>query len=181
MAITVRAIRTVVSCALMTATVAIGIPVDGAATAPKAASNRQSQQTGAIRGLAKDAQGSKLTSAKVRVRNARTGEIAAEGVTDTSGGFVTAGLAPASYVVEVVSAAGQVIGLSPAIVVAAGATATVTVTPTAIGAVGAAGAGGGLSVLGLGTAASIAVLGAAATAAVVGIVAATRTASPSRE
>jgi carboxypeptidase family protein len=147
-----------------------------AATRPAAA--RQSQ-TGALTGVAKDAQGQNLAGSTVRVRSVSTGNVAAEVVADAAGGFTAPALAPGSYIVEVVNAAGQVIGLSPTVTVVAGTTATVTVTATALGAVAAGAAGGGLSVLGLGTGASIAVIGAAATAAVVGVVSAVKTASPS--
>jgi hypothetical protein len=137
------------------------------------------EKTGVLAGEARDARGQKMSAAKVRVRNAATGTVAAEVVSDVAGGFAVAGLAPATYVVEVVSIAGQVVGLSPAIAVAAGMTATVTVTATAVGAIAAAAAGGGFSVLGLGTAASVAVAGAATAAAVAGVVAVVPPASPS--
>jgi hypothetical protein len=72
--------------------------------------------------------------------------------------------------VEIVDAAGKVVGLSPSISVAAGATVTVTVGASAAGALAAA-TGGGLSLLGLGPLASVAVAGAASAAAVTAVVA----------
>jgi Carboxypeptidase regulatory-like domain len=141
---------------------------------------RLQNQTGVLKGEAKDAKGQKLTNAKVRIRNSSTGEIASEVTTDATGGFTATGLAPATYVVEIVGENGTVIGLSPAITVAAGTTATVSVTATAIGAVTAAGAtAGGVGLFGLGTAATVGIIGAAATGAIVGVRAAKKDASPS--
>jgi hypothetical protein len=159
-----------------------GLPVSAFAAGP-AAARRQDQPTGTIKGDAKNAQGEKLAQTKVRIRNSKSGAIAAELTTDSAGTFV--GAVPAgSYIVEIVGANGAVIGLSPVLTVAAGSTATISVTASAVAAVaGAAGAGaaagGGFGIFGLGTITSIAVLGGAATATVFGIKAATSTASPS--
>ena len=145
------------------------------------AARAQAAQTGTLRGVAKDAKGQNLAGSKVRIRQAGNGTESAEATTDASGAFSAPGLAPGSYVVEVVNAAGQVIGLSAAVDVAAGVIASVTVTATALGVVTGVGAtAGGLSLLGLGTAATLGVIAAAATAAVVGLKAAQNTASPSR-
>jgi hypothetical protein len=143
------------------------------------AAKAQDIGTGVLRGVAKDSKGQNLAGSKIRIRNAGNGAVSSEVTSDATGAFAAPGLAPGSYVVEVVNAAGQVIGLSPAISIAAGATATVSVTAT-IGALAGIGAtAGGLSVFGLGTAATVGVIGAAVTAAVVGIRAARRDASPS--
>jgi hypothetical protein len=174
-----------VSCALVV--LMLPGPAAGAAVASGQAPGRTGQsvtrdtaRTGALRGEARDAKGRKMAGARVRARDAGTGAIAGEVLSDAVGGFAVTSLAPATYVVEVVSVAGQVVGLSPAIAVAAGTTATVTVTATAAGAIAAAAAGGGFSVLGLGTAASVGLAAAAGAAGVLGIVAAATTASPSR-
>ena len=145
---------------------------------PRTAAARQNQSA-ALKGVAKDANGQNLAGATVRVRNAATGEVTAEIVTDSVGGFVSPALAPGSYILELVNTAGQLIGLSPAVSIAAGTTATVGIMATAAGSLAAGAAGGGLSLFGLGTAASLAVIGAAAAAAVVGVVATRNTASPS--
>lgn len=139
-----------------------------------------SMPVGTLQGVAKDARGHKLAGSKVRVRNAATGAVAAEVVSDAAGTFSVAGLTPATYVVEVVSATGQVVGVSAAVTVTAAATTTVTVTATAAGTIAAAAAGGGFSVLGLGAAASAAVISAAAAAAIVAVAATRPAASPSR-
>lgn len=155
---------------------------DQAALQERAPQDKKDKETGRLVGDARDAKGQLLPDAKVRVRDLATGAVAAEAVATSAGTFSIAGLLPASYVVEIVGASGQVIGISSAIAVVAGTTTTVTVTAAAIGAVAAAAGAGGFSILGLGTAASVAVAGAAATAAVAGVVAAANrpTASPSQ-
>lgn len=160
----------------LVAVLTFSVPV-GAFAAGKPAGGRQNQ-LGTLNGVAKDSKGQNIARASVRVRNTVTGQLQSEVVADAAGNF-TASLAPGTYVVEVVSN-GAVIGLSPAITVAAGTTATVTVTATALGAVAAAGAAtGGVGLLGLGTAATFGVLGAAVVGGVLGVRAATKDASPS--
>ena len=174
--------RKFMTAGLMAALLLAGVP-GGAFAAGPAAAKRQDQPTGTIKGDAKNTQGEKLVQNKVRIRNSTSGAIVAELTTDTAGTFV--GAVPAgSYIVEVVGANSAVIGLSPVLTVAAGSTATVSITASAVaavaGAAGAGAAGGGFSVFGLGTITSIAVLGGAATATVFGIKAATNDSSPSR-
>lgn len=142
----------------------------------------QEKQTGTIAGEAKDAKGQLIPGARVRIRDAATGAVAAETVATSTGTFSVAGLTPATYVAEIVNATGEVIGVSSAVAVIAGATTTVTVTTTAVGAIAAAASGGGFSILGLGTAASLAVAAVTTTAAIIGLVAAENrpTASPSQ-
>src|SRR3981081_4063278 len=144
--------RKILSFGLVLAISAAGLPV-AAAPAAKGAAPRVPEARGGISGAAKDVKGQNLSNVKVRVRNPNTGSVMAEVQTNASGAFSAPGLTPGTYVVEGVKAAGEVVGLSPAIAVAAGTTATVTVTATALGAlVGAGAAAGGLSLLGLGTA-----------------------------
>ena len=145
--------------------------------APAAAAAR-AQQPGGIQGIARDAQQQPLGNVTVQIRNVATGQLSATGTTNAAGQFVFSGLTPGNYVVEVVNAAGQIIGTSAPLTVAAGAIATVTVTASAAAA--AAAAAGGFSLFGLGTAASAAIIGAAAVGITVGVVQATKTASPSR-
>jgi len=165
---------------LLAALVLVGMPAGAFAAGPAA---KRQDQTGIIKGDAKNAQGEKLAQTKVRIRNSSNGQIAAELTTDAAGTFT--GAVPAgSYVVEILGPTGSVVGLSPVLTVAAGSTATISVTASAVAAVAGAGAGagaagGGLSIFGLGTITSIAVLGGAATATVFGIKAATKDSSPS--
>jgi hypothetical protein len=128
------------------------------------------QQGGALNGVAQSADKAPLPNYRVHVRNANTGELAGATTSNQTGQFSFASLQPGNYVVEIVDAAGKVVGLSPSISVAAGSTVTVTVGASAAGALAAA-SGGGLSLLGLGPLASVAVAGAASAAAVTAVVA----------
>ena len=128
------------------------------------------QGQGAVNGVAQSADKAPLPNYRVHVRNANTGELTGSTTSNQAGQFSFAGLQPGNYVVEIVDAAGKVVGLSPSLTVAAGATVTVTVGATAAGALAAA-SGGGLSLLGLGPLASVAVAGAASAAAVTAVVA----------
>jgi len=139
----------------------------------------QSQAPGAISGVAKDALGESLPNAKVRIRNANTGEIVTEIRTASDGSFSVTGLPPGTYVVEVLDSHDKLIGLVPSIAVSSGSTATVAITAAVAGAGAAAGAGG-VSLFGLGTAATIGVIGAATVGGFVAIKAVTNDASPSR-
>src|SRR5687767_4551752 len=118
------------------------------------------QAQGALSGVAQGADKAPLQNFRVHVRNANTGELSGSTTSNQAGQFSFAALKPGNYVVEIVDAAGKVVGLSPSIGVGAGATVTVTVGATAASAL-AAGTGGGLSLLGLGPLASVAVAGAA--------------------
>jgi hypothetical protein len=120
--------------------------------------------------VAQSADKAPLPNYRVHVRNANSGVLAGSTMSNQAGQFTFASLQPANYVVELVDAAGKVVGLSPSLTVAAGATVTVTVGATAAGALAAA-SGGGLSLLGLGPLASVAVAGAASAAAVTAVVA----------
>jgi hypothetical protein len=128
------------------------------------------QAQGALNGVAQSADKAPLPTFRVNVRNANTGELAGSTTSNQAGQFSFASLQPGNYVIEIVDAAGKVVGLSSSVTVAAGATVTVTVGATAAGALAAA-SGGGLSLLGLGPLASVAVAGAASAAAVTAVVA----------
>ena len=128
------------------------------------------QGNGALTGVAQSADKAPLPNFRVHIRNANTGELAGSTTSNQAGQFSFATLQPGNYVVEIVDAAGKVVGLSSSVSVAAGATVTVTVGASVAGAL-AAGAGGGLSLLGLGPLASVAVAGAASAAAVTAVVA----------
>jgi hypothetical protein len=169
--------RKTLAATLVIALVALGMPAGAFAAGPTGP--KRQNAPGTVTGDAKNANGDKLAQTKVRIRNSDTGQVAADLTTDSAGTFT--GSVPAGhYVVEIVGANGSVIGLSPMLTVVAGTTATVSVTASAIGAVTAGAASGGFGIFGLGTITSIAVLGGAATALTFGIVAATKTASPSR-
>ena len=135
------------------------------------------QQTGGVEGVAQNAANQPLANHTVQLRNTQTGQLAATGTTNAAGQFTFTSIAPGNYVVEIVNAAGQIIGTAT-VTVAAGAVASITVAASAVGALGAA--GGGFSLFGLGTAASLGVIAGAAAITVTAVVAAQDDASPSR-
>jgi hypothetical protein len=139
---------------------------------------RQQQPAGALQGVARNAQQQAMPAVRVQVR-ASNGELVASGTTNAEGAFSFAGLPPGTYTIEVLDAAGKIVGTSAAVAVTAGATATVNVTAAAAGAIAAAG-GGGVGLFGLGTIGTVAVLGAAAAVTIIAIQATKDDASPSR-
>jgi len=171
--------RRVLAFGLVMAVAFVGMPV-GAYAAAKAPAARQGQGTGSVNGVAHGADRTPLRNYTVRLRSTADGHIAGTTTSSGAGDFSFAGLQPGNYIVEVVDAAGKVVGLSPTIGVAAGATVSVTVTAAAAGAITAAAASGGFSMFGLGTLGSVAVITAAGVAGVTAIVATRHDASPSR-
>jgi hypothetical protein len=165
---------------LMLAVAVAAIPGRLYAAVKGTARQQSGQQTGTLTGKAENSSKATLPNYSVQVRNAANGQLAGTTMSSQTGTFSFSGLVPGNYVVEIVDAAGKVVGLSPSIAVGAGATVSVTVTASAVGAIAAA-AGGGFGLLGLGTAASVAVVGAAGAAtAVVAVQATNNNASPSR-
>lgn len=171
--------RRVLSLGLVMAVAAVGMPV-GAYAATKAPAARQGQETGSLNGIAQGADRAPLRNYTVRVRNVADGQIAGTTTSSGAGEFTFAGLQPGNYVVEVVDAAGQVVGLSPTLGVTAGAAMSVTINASAGGAITAAAASGDFSLFGLGTIGSVAVITAAGVAGVTAVVATRGDASPSR-
>jgi hypothetical protein len=171
--------RRVLSFGLVVAVAFVGMPV-GASAATKAPAARQGQGTGSLNGLAHGADKAPLRNYTVRVRNVADGQIAGSTTTSGAGEFTFTGLQPGNYVVEVVDAAGEIVGLSPTLGVTAGAAMTVTINASAGGAITAAAASGGSSLFGLGTLGSVAVITAAGVAGVTAVVATRGDASPSR-
>src|SRR6266571_296778 len=68
-------------------------------------------QTGTLTGTAKSAQGENLPNYTVRVRNLSNGSLAGSVTTTTAGTFSFV-LPPGQYAVEIVNAAGEIIGTS---------------------------------------------------------------------
>lgn len=134
--------------------------------------------TGLISGTAHSQAGQTMVNTTVRLRNVATGQISGTTTSSSSGAFSFTGLNPGQYVVEVVNSAGQVIGTSSTVTLAAGAMAATGVGVTTAAAAAAAAAAGGSF---FGTALGITTL-AAIGGGIAGVtVAATRpTASPSR-
>lgn len=133
------------------------------------------QNLGSVAGVAQDANNAIMSGVKVQLRNADTGELVNTTTSAANGGFSFSGLPAGNYVVEIVDAAGRIIGASASLGVTAGATITgITVAASAAGAAAAVAAGGfaafftstagiltGLAVLG-GIAAGVVIAGNAA-------------------
>ena len=147
------------------------------------------QATASLAGTATSSSGQSVANATVHLRNLANGQIAGTTTSSTTGSFSFAGLQAGNYAVEVVNAAGQIIGISASIGVAAGATVTgIAVSTSAVlagaaaggAAAGAAAAGAGAATAGISTA--VIVTTAAAAAGVAGAVAIAKKgdASPSR-
>lgn len=182
--------RAVARVLIVVAAISLVSVLPATAGAPEA--SRQAQATGSVAGTAQSNDGQKLANYVVRIRELATnGNVVGSTTSSTAGQFSFAGLAPGNYMIEVVNAAGEVVGTSAALVVVAGATVNVTVTASAAAALSVAGAGaadvaaaGGAGVAaagpGINTALLVTTIGAAA--GIVGvIVAANKTpASPSR-
>lgn len=146
---------------------------------------RGAQVQGAtVSGTAEDSKGKKLALVIVRLRDVGTGQLVGTTQSAASGAFSFAGLPAGNFAVELVNAAGEIIGTSASITVAAGATITgVTVSATAAAALGtAAGAAAAGAATAGGFSTALVVASVAAAAGVAGAVAvATRgNASPSR-
>jgi len=107
-----------------------GVSVMNASAAPHAA--------GTVSGTAVSSANEPLANTNVRLRSLQTGKVAATTVTDAAGRFSLASLNPDTCVIELLNAAGQIIGTSTAISVTPGAAITgVAVTSSVAAAVGA--------------------------------------------
>jgi len=137
------------------------------------------QATGGVNGTALDASKNPLANHTIQLRNAQTGQLVGSSTSGASGAFTFSGIQPGSFIIEIVDAAGNILGTATA-TVTAGVVTTVTVTATALGAAAvAAGTAGGLAGLFSGT--SLLVISAAAAGGIAVAVVATRDeASPSR-
>ena len=99
------------------------IPMSGAGQGEAAAS---------IAGTVQSAPGQTVANAAVQLRDLTTGQLAGTTTSSATGSFSFDGLAAGSYFVEIVNTAGQIVGASAAIQVAAGAAISgVTVTASA--------------------------------------------------
>jgi hypothetical protein len=109
----------------------------------------QSQGTASVAGTSLDDNGATVAHVKVQLRDLSTGKLAAATTSDDTGQFRFRDLGAGTYAVELVNDAGQFIGTSASITVAAGATLTgVTVTELAAAQaalLAGAASGGGLS------------------------------------
>ena len=171
--------RRVLAAVLCSAVAIVGSPAGVFAAGPVRADKQApgGQSTGALEGVAKNAQQQNLPSIRVHVRDAG-GKLVAVGTTNSAGEFAFAGLNPGTFTIEIVRTSGEIVGTA-SVTVAGGATTMVTLTATAAGTI-AAGAAGGAGLLGLGTLGTVAVVGAASSAAIVAVDKTKKDASPSR-
>jgi Carboxypeptidase regulatory-like domain len=135
--------RRLILSSLIVALIAPSVPVF-------AAPARAGQPPGSISGLARSASSQPLPNTVVRLRSAETGQISGSTTTGAAGQFSFAALNPGTYVVEVLDAAGQVVGTSAAIVLSPAAmiASGLVIQASALGTAAAAGAVGGASFLG---------------------------------
>ena len=135
------------------------------------------QQLGSIAGIATDAEGSPAANHTVRLRNADTGALEGEVTSNAQGEYEFTNIPEGNYVVEVVDVAGNIVGTSSTIALAAGAAVVgVAIASSAGVAAAAAAAGAGAffaSTAGIVTAAAV------AGGVTVGAIAAKDPASPS--
>ena len=170
-----RHIAPILALALMSVPVPSRIAAQGAADAARTrvgSVTTVSRNQASISGTVVTQAGRPLPNTTVQARNLLTGRIGGSAVTTPNGQFSIAGLDPGNYVLEVVDAAGQIIGTSAFISAPAGTTAATTVTVTT---------GSGVTAPLTSTAAKSVIYAAAAAGVAAVVVAANvETASPSR-
>jgi hypothetical protein len=138
------------------------------------------QGTGSLSGTAKDSKNNVVSDCKVQLRNVDTGQLVDTKQCGKDGAFAFTGLAAGSFVIEILSATGAIIGTSASIAVAAGAAITgVTVAASAAGAMAAAAAAGGAAAF-FTTTGGILVIAGVGVGVTAGVVAATNNGSPSK-
>lgn len=143
-------------------------------------SSTMPQGTATLSGTARSSQNIVMSGVRVQLRNVDTGALAGTTTSAANGAFSFTGLTAGNFIVEIVDAAGNIIGVSASMAVAAGAVISgVTVAATAAGTVAAAAAAGGLGAFFTSTG-GILVLAGVGAGVGAGIVAANNNASPSR-
>ena len=147
----------------------------------------QGEAAASIAGTAQSAAGQTLAHITVQLRDLATGQLVGTTSSSATGSFSFGGLAAGNYSIEIVNAAGQIVGASAAIPVAAGAAVSgVTVTASGAAAFAAGGAAAGAAAAaGVGAAAAgissaVIITTAAAAAGIAAIVTVVPEASPSQ-
>jgi hypothetical protein len=144
-----------------------------------AAAARGAQATASLAGTARSASGQPLPNSTVQLRNLMTGQLAGSTTSSAMGDFTFTGLSGGRYAVEVINSAGQIIGTSAAVDVAAG-TAVTGVGVATSAAAEAALAGGSAAATGISTGAIVAITAGAAGAGVAAYAIHRSNASPSQ-
>jgi hypothetical protein len=150
-----------------------------AAAGPSAGLQAAAPQSIALKGTSYTATMQPLPHATVQIRDPKNGNRIDSTVSDAAGTYSFEGLQPGTYIIEIVNAAGGVVGMSAPFVLGGAPLVTVSVVSVGSGAA-VAGTGGGFNVLGMGPVTSLVVVGAASAAAVTAVVATRPDASPSR-
>jgi hypothetical protein len=139
------------------------------------------QSGGTLTGVARGNHLQSVSGATVQVRNLNTGAVVSSTVTTEGGAFTFSALPTGNYIVEVISAAGKVLGTGAPVSVTAGDAATTSVIALGFTSSSAATTtASGFSFLGMGPVTTLSVLGAAAAASVTAVVSTRPDASPSR-
>jgi hypothetical protein len=104
-----------------------------------------SQGGGSVSGIARNGHNQALSSMRVQLRNLDTGQLVGSTTSASNGAFSFSGLNAGNYIVEIVDAAGHVIGTSTSMAVAAGSViSNVTVAASVAGSLAGGAAAGGL-------------------------------------
>jgi hypothetical protein len=138
-----------------------------------AAGAGQAAAAGSLSGTASSSGGQVMANTVVQIRNLATGQLAGSTTSNVAGQFSFVGLNPGNYAVEIVNAAGQIVGTSAAV------TGVSVTASTAIAATTGAGVGAGAGAASGASTATI-VGAAAAAAGVAGAAYTNETASPSQ-
>jgi hypothetical protein len=115
---------------VMNRVLALALVVSMAGTSVFAA-GAQAPANSSIAGSVKSSSGRVIGHATVRLRDLETGQLAGTATSDAAGQFSFPGLMAGTFTVEIVSAAGEILGSSAPISVAAGAAITGVVVTTA--------------------------------------------------
>lgn len=146
-----------------------------------ARAGRVAQQLGTLSGIARDALRQPIARTTAQLRDLTTGQLVNTTQTAADGAFSFTGLPAGNYAVEIVDAAGRIIGTSASISVAAGGTVSgVIVSASAAGALGTAAAAGAAAAGGFSTAVVITTIAVAGGIAGAVAIARRGPASPSR-
>ena len=120
-----------------------------------------------------------LPSVTVQIRDLQTGAVVGSTISGDRGEFTFIDLAPGSYIVEIVNAAGTVQGMTAPFSIGTAPLVSMSVVSVGQGLVE-SGGHAGFSLFGLGHVTSLAVVGAAGAAGVAAVVATRPNASPSK-
>ena len=101
-----------------------------------AAGGAQGPATGTVTGTSANSSGQTLSNVTVRLRPLTQNGQPLTTTSNALGQFSFTAVQPETYVIELVNAAGEIVGTSSAITVAAGATVSVTVSASALAAAG---------------------------------------------